>query len=239
MNPKSSIKKITRRFGVRRYSSVELLGALILLIAAMPFVDDLPHGATVESALLSLVMISAGLAVGGRRNVLLLALLLLLPALITRWTHHLFPHLVSPTVHLVFCLIFIAFVVANILRFILRATRVDTEVICAAISVYLMIGMLWGFAYMLVGICSNEAFYFAPIWNDARTMTPFNSFYFSFTTLSSVGFGDITPSSKVARMLAVMETITGILYIAVLISRLVSLYTPIGHRSPFKDSNPP
>ena len=62
-------------------------------------------------------------------------------------------------------------------------------------------------------------------------MTTFNAFYFSFSTLSSVGYGDITPVSKVARMLAVMETITGILYVAVLISRLVSLYSPIKSES--------
>lgn len=230
MNPKSSIKKITRRFGVWRYSSVELLAALLLLIATMPFVDDLPHGATLESALLTLVLISAGLAVGGRRNVLLFALLLLLPALITRWTHHLFPHLVSPAAHLGFGIIFIGFVVANILRHILNASRVNVEVLCAAISVYLMIGLLWTLAYMLVSHLTPSAFSFNSPPGEAHTMVGFNSFYFSFTTLSTLGFGDIIPVSKVARTLAAMEAIAGMLYVAILISRLVSLYAPAPSR---------
>jgi hypothetical protein len=56
-------------------------------------------------------------------------------------------------------------------------------------------------------------------------MEGFNAFYFSFITLSTVGFGDITPVSKVARTLAAMEAITGLFYVAVLISRLVALYS--------------
>ena len=54
-------------------------------------------------------------------------------------------------------------------------------------------------------------------------MKGFNGLYFSFITLSTVGYGDITPVSKVARMLAAMEAITGLLYVAVLIARLVAI----------------
>lgn len=51
------------------------------------------------------------------------------------------------------------------------------------------------------------------------------SFYFSFITLSTVGYGDITPASNVARMLAAAEAITGTLFVAVFIARLVALYS--------------
>ncbi|HVI76884.1 MAG TPA: potassium channel family protein, partial [Candidatus Acidoferrum sp.] len=57
------------------------------------------------------------------------------------------------------------------------------------------------------------------------TMKALNAFYFSFITLSSVGYGDITPATKVTRMLAAMEGITGMLYVAVMIARLVALYS--------------
>ncbi|PYL41264.1 MAG: transporter, partial [Verrucomicrobia bacterium] len=58
-----------------------------------------------------------------------------------------------------------------------------------------------------------------------RSMSGFTGFYFSFVTLSTVGYGDITPVSRIARMLAAMEAMTGLLYVAVLIARLVSLYS--------------
>jgi hypothetical protein len=55
-------------------------------------------------------------------------------------------------------------------------------------------------------------------------MDRFNAFYFSFVTLSTVGFGDVTPVSKLARTLAVMEAVTGTFYMAILIARLVAMY---------------
>ena len=56
-------------------------------------------------------------------------------------------------------------------------------------------------------------------------MNGFNGFYFSFITLRTVGYGDITPASRIARWLAAMEAMTGLLYVAILIARLVSLYS--------------
>ncbi len=231
MNPGIKIRKITRRIGVWRFSAVELLCSLVLFIVMIPFVEDIPNGAFLEPSLLTLVLGAGLMAVGGRRRVLMVGLFLLLPSVIFRWIHHVSPDLVSPAVFLGFGLVFIGFVVANILSFILRAGRVDTEVICAGVSVYLLIGLLWSMAYKLLGTVSPDAFAFTNVPNADQEMTSFNAFYFSFSTLSSVGYGDITPASKVARMLAVMEAVTGILYVAVLISRLVSLYSPLVRES--------
>ena len=58
-----------------------------------------------------------------------------------------------------------------------------------------------------------------------NTLGGFNAFYFSFMTLCTVGYGDITPVSRPARMLAVTEAVVGLFYVAVLISRLVAVYS--------------
>jgi hypothetical protein len=227
VNPGSKVRKITRRIGVRRFSAVELLVSLILFILMIPFVEDIPNGAFLEPLLLTMVLVAGLLAVGGGRHLRRIGIFLLFPSVIFRWIHHVSPDFLSPAVSLGCSLVFIGFVVANILSFIMRAGRVDTEVICAGISVYLMIGLSWSMAYKLLGTVSPDAFFFSNMPNVDQEMTSFNAFYFSFSTLSSVGYGDISPASKVARMLAVMEAVTGILYVAVLISRLVSLYTPL------------
>ena len=226
MNPRASLKKITRRVGLLRYSAIELLVSLLLLFAVTPFVEEMPAGSLVESILLSVVLISAGLAVGGRRRVLVISGLILTPTLLAKWTHFLFPNFLSPAVHLGLGLLFIGFVTGHLLRFILKASRVDTEVLCAGISIYFMIGLLWTFAYMMVGNLSPGSFSFVNDLDSEREMSSFNAFYFSFTTLSTVGFGDITPVSKVARTLATSEATIGLFYMALLISRLVSLYSP-------------
>ncbi|PYL60471.1 MAG: hypothetical protein DMF31_04465 [Verrucomicrobia bacterium] len=102
---------------------------------------------------------------------------------------------------------------------------VTSEVLCASISAYLMLGLIWTLAYWLVDrLTPGGAFSFNTNTGE-HSINGFTGFYFSFITLSTAGYGDITPVSKIARWLAAMEAMTGLLYVAVLIARLVSLYS--------------
>ena len=204
---------------------IQLLIALALFIFFAPFVEEIRGGDLIVSVLLSLVLISAVFAVASRRSTLIIALLLAIPALVGRWINYFRPELVPPAVFLTAGLVLIAFVVANLLRFVLGAPSVNADVLCASISAYLMLGLLWTMAYWLVDQLTPGAFSFNTTSGMKETMAGFNAFYFSFITLSTVGYGDITPVSKVARMLAATEAITGLLYVAVLIARLVGLYS--------------
>jgi voltage-gated potassium channel len=208
-----------------RYSAIELLITLILLFLTAPFVQDLPHGHIIEAVLVTLVMISAVLPVGSGSRTLTLALVLAPPALISRWLHHLRPDLLHPSVYFAAALVFFAFVVANLLRFLIRAPRVDGNVLCAGISGFLMLGLLWTPVYILVAQLNPGAFSLPVVAGLPSTMDGSNAFYFSFITLCTVGYGDIAPVSKAARMLSVIEAITGLFYMAVMVSRLVSLYS--------------
>jgi hypothetical protein len=220
--------RLARRFGAFRYSAIELLGSLVVLIVTSPFLEDFAGGDLVEAVLVTMVMVLAVLAVGGRRRVLTLALLLVTPTLVAKWGNHVWPHAVRPEIYLAASAVFFLFVIGHLLRFILRAPRVDANVLCAGISGYLLLGLLWVPAYLLVARATPTppgAFAIgAPPGSDG-VMRGFNSFYFSFITLTTVGYGDITPVSKVARMLSVLEAITGVFYVAVLISRLVAVYS--------------
>jgi hypothetical protein len=172
-----------------------------------------------------MVLLAAVLAVAKRKRVLIIAIILVIPAIVGRWINHFRPDMIHPAVFLVFALVLLAFVIAHMLRFILRAPVVNVEVLCASISVYLMLGLIWSIAYWLVDdLTPGGAFSFNTI-RGAETMNGFTGFYFSFITLSTVGYGDITPVSRIARWLAAMEAMTGLLYVAVLIARLVSLYS--------------
>lgn len=208
-----------------RVSTVKLLIALILLFAATPFVEELPNGDLVESGLVTLVMLASLIAVARSPRVLMAAALLVVPAIVGKWLHYLFPSHVSPHYFLVFGMAFFGFTIYRILRFILQTTHVDAEVLSAGIVVYLMLGMFWSQAYMLQAQLNPDSFRFPAIGNSERHMDGFNAFYFSFTTLTTVGFGDVIPASKVARTLAIMESVTGTLYLAILISRLVGRYS--------------
>ena len=215
---------------VRRYSAIEFLIALVLLITALPLLDDLRHGLVIEAVLLTVVLFSALLVVGASRRVLAPAVLLLIPALGGKWANHFRPDLVPPEVYLTACLLFVAYISVRLLLFVLRAPKVTAEVLCAAISNYLLLGLLWMFAYLLTARFAPGAFaYTAGPIADHR-MDSFNAIYFSFTTMmSSVAYGDILPVGRVARMLAFTQAITGLFYMAMMIARLVALYTSERH----------
>lgn len=219
----SQAPKRRRRF--RRFSAIELLVALILLIVIAPFFQDQRGGDVVEAILFTIVLLSAVPAVGARSGTLLVTVSLASLAVVGKWINHFRPDLVPAFLFLPVAIGFVAFVIVNLLRFVARAKTVNTEVLCASICAYLMLGVLWSLAYMLAVRLSPGAFSFNVPEEARHPMNGSIAAYFSFVTLSTVGYGDITPVSHVARMLAMTEAMTGSLYVAVLIARLVSLYS--------------
>jgi hypothetical protein len=222
---RQSTKQVMRRLGVDRFSTVQLLIALAVLLIAAPFVEELEGGHFILSVLFSLVLVAAVFAVAHRKRSLAIALVLATPAIITRWINQVRPDLVHPAAFLVCALLLLAFVIGHLLHFILRAPVVTVEVLCASIAAYLMLGLMWTVAYWLVDQLTPGGAFSFNTNRGAQSMNGFTGFYFSFITLSTVGYGDITPVSRAARWLAAMEAMTGLLYVAVLIARLVSLYS--------------
>src|SRR5205814_242069 len=218
-------EELLRRLRFRRFSTVQLLIALGLLFTTAPFLEDIEGGELILSILFSLVLLSAVLAVAERKRVLVIAAVLAIPAIAGRWINHFRPDLIPPPVFLVAGLVLITFVIAHLLRFILRAPSVSTEVLCASISAYLMLGLMWTMAYWLVDQLTPGGAFSFNTNAGTRSINGFNGFYFSFITLSTVGYGDITPVSRIASWLAAMEAMTGLPYVAVLIARLVALYS--------------
>jgi hypothetical protein len=188
-------------------------------------VDELRNGVLIDASLITLVLLSAVLAVGGRRRTLLMAGVLVLPALVATWLDHFQPGLVPTELTLVAAIVFVVFVILHLLSFILRAPWVSAEVLCAAVATYLMMAILWTFGYMLVARLVPHSFEFTPPADPHRSMARFEALYFSLCTLTTAAYGDIIPVSNAARMLAMMESTTGVLFLAVLIARLVGLYS--------------
>jgi hypothetical protein len=210
--------------GVFRFSVVYFLCALILNLLVSPFVDQFPGGFLVATVLMTLVFLSALLAIGGRLRTIV-GVVLVAPALLGEWLSYWQPDMLLSVMIRGSGLLFIGYVVLEFLRFIVRAPRVDFEVLCAGIATYLMLGLFWSFAYILVDRLVPDSFVFTVGPDSSHSMNNFNALYFSFTTLSTVGYGDIIPVSGVARMLAMVEAVFGMFYVTLLIARLVSLYS--------------
>ena len=139
---------------------VQLLIALGLLFFTVPFVDELENGELIISALFSLVMLSAVVSVADNRRSLIVALMIAIPTLGSRWINHIHSGLLPAHLFLVGGICLIAFVVFHLLQFVLRASEVDAEVLCASVSAYVMLGLIWTLAYWLVDIWIPGAFSF-------------------------------------------------------------------------------
>ncbi len=210
-----------------RVSAVGFLAALVLMLVASPFVDGIKGGQFYSSVLFTLVMCTGLIATGSCRR---LAFALVSLPLVAIWLNQIWPQKCPAFTFILPAIAFLAVVIASLLAFILRAKRVDANVLCVGISIYLILGLVWGLAYTFVAQISPNAFSFNTRFGTTSVMSGFTAIYFSFTTLMTVGYGDITPVADVARMLAMIEAMTGTLFVGVMIARLVSLYSATGHR---------
>jgi hypothetical protein len=113
-------------------------------------------------------------------------------------------------------LAFYTLVTATLLEHVLRPGEVDRDRIFGAACIYLLLGIGWAVLFDAIEHTWPASFDDDLHFNDLM--------YFSFATLTTLGYGDITPKTELARIVAVVEAATGVLYTTILVARLVSLY---------------
>lgn len=125
--------------------------------------------------------------------------------------------------------LFFLYTALVIFRHVLSFGPVYADRVHAALSVYILLALAWACIYALIEIVSPGAFSIVAVATDA-TARPQGAFllgdmlHLSIATLTSTGYGDITPIAPFARSMSQLEQLLGVFYIAVLISRLVGIY---------------
>ena len=118
-------------------------------------------------------------------------------------------------------LFIISIAIIELFKEIIRTKKIDFHIISSAISIYILIGIFWYLLFMLLLIIDPDSFYFR---NLNKEYLSIDMIYFSFTTLTTLGYGDITPVSYTAKMWSITEAMMGVMFLAVMISRVVSLF---------------
>jgi len=230
---------LRRRLMERRHTA--LLVAIILLFLVRPSIGDAGAGPMLFSAALVLLLVVALYTIQvdeltGERDTLLaqrrtrtiLGWALAVPAVIERIAIFIVPNAELYITGTIVWLLFIAYVTWSQLRSVLKQREVTSETISMSISVYLLLGLTWGLFYIVLSQLQANAFSLGTTTQgpaaraDKLGLFPL-LVYFSLTTLSTIGFGDITPLTLQARYAAVAEGITGQFYLAILVARLVGL----------------
>jgi hypothetical protein len=198
-----------------------LLVSLLALMVLEPFIYDRTRIKFLLDIFFTVILFTSIYAVSDKKGTTLVAILLALPKLGTTWAYNFITHPLLYVFDSIFGIIFIGYIIILILRHIFRQEDVSPEIIYGAIVVYILIGLMWVFLYCLTELLHPGSFSLAAVL-DAESKK--SLYFFSFVTLTTLGYGDITPVSDTARSLAMVEAIVGQMYIAVLIARLVGIH---------------
>ena len=109
-----------------------------------------------------------------------------------------------------------------IVRHLLSAKRIGIDEVIGGAAGYLLLGLLWAFIYLTLEVARPDSLSFPLKIKDPENFS--RLLYFSYTTLTTLGYGDLLPKSPMARMLATLEALTGQIYLAILIARLVGIH---------------
>ncbi len=193
---------------------------LLLYIFISPFLIDYPSIAIITHSLLSFTLFFSVWAVQRQQTYRSMAMLLLIPVLAIYWLglYEFIPFdLLSAYALLA---LFYILLIISFGGQLIRAKRIDLQVIYGTLCLYLILGLLWGALYSLLHDLSPGSFSGALLDPPNESLlTTFN--YFSMVTLTTLGYGDITPQSHAAAALCQIEAITGQFYIAVVVAWLV------------------
>jgi hypothetical protein len=214
-----SLGGLVRAYLRRRYTI--LFYTLLLTLLSVPVLSALKLSGILLESLLAASLLTAILPVSEVRShlfPLVTMALVWLARPVTIWLDH--PVLSAMTLGLWTLIGLVA--AAAALRFAMRATQVEAEHLYAALSAYLLAGIYFGLFYWVLEQVSAGTFTVSGKFSQTSAI------YFSFVTLATLGYGDITPRGDIARGLAIVEGVGGQLFLAVLVARLVSLYSKPG-----------
>ena len=117
-------------------------------------------------------------------------------------------------------ILIVSITIVELFREIFKTKIIDSHIISSAISIYVLVGIFWYLLFMFLLMIDPDSF---DIRNFNPEMVSIDMIYFSFTTLTTLGYGDITPVSYTAKMWSITEAMMGVMFLAVMISRVVSL----------------
>jgi hypothetical protein len=218
--------------------SVYLLVSLLILVAIAPWLTERPVGRGLWELLLTLVTVSTIHMVGIKRSQALISVLLAVPTLASLWLRQLVPAVRLSQVALALLTVFLFYTTVMVLLRVFAEETVTTDTLSAALCVYLLMGYVWGSLYGLMYLSRPGGFHMPMEWTPGReqgiaTDVPINLLtYFSFTTLTTLGYGDVLPISGSVRAAVILEAVLGHFYLAVLVARLVGLHIAGTRRQP-------
>jgi hypothetical protein len=197
-----------------------LLISLVLLLLVTPLFEGFFELTTLLDISITIIFFASLYAIGQSRKGLRIAIGLLVPVLLAMWLTY-FVHVTYLSLVGDCCLIlFFAFTIIIILSRLFKEEEVTLDVIYSAFVSFMLIALMWAFIFdILEGLSPGSFLVTQGQFEDSRI----HFVYYSFVTITTVGFGDILPVSMTARAFSIVEMVVGQIFLIVLIARLVGI----------------
>jgi len=198
-----------------------LLCLILGLLVVVPILNRFAPARIFLDIFLTAVVISMVYAISHKKGYVIAGLTLAAVTLAPVWLQYFYPNKSMAAIGMLAGVFFIAVVIANILGFMLKSEEVNREIIYAAILLYLMAALLWAFVYTFLELVDPASFNI-DLGRPEGYLLVFQ--YYSFVTITTLGYGDITPVTEVTKAFSVLEAVVGQLYMVVAVAWLVGMY---------------
>ena len=197
---------------------------LFLYIVVSPFLEAVPNANLIVQALFTTVLFSAAYTIHREGMIKWPAIALLGLTTILIWSNISGLLNISEKAIDFLLVLYLGLLVFSFGRYIFKNKRIDLELISAALCLYLLLALLWGSVFMLLEDFAPGSFTGAGLAQAESVKEEFYYFnYLSFITITTLGYGDITPQTPAAMALCQVEAILGQFFTAVLVARLVGI----------------
>jgi hypothetical protein len=202
-----------------------LLLSLLLVIVMYPVLDHGDVRRAILGALMFVPLLLSTVRLSERKGWVWPTALLMTATFLTAVANTFFPHPTLEGLKWSLLVVFFGLTVYGLFPYLKNARSVTDAHLYTAVSIYLLLGMQWFALYSTI-----DVFFPGAILQNNAAMTDRHSelLYFSLITLSTIGYGDVVPVYGEVRMLAALEGVAGVLYIAITVALLVSSYKQQG-----------
>lgn len=196
-----------------------LLISLLVMILVLPFFNELLLSKIILGVFFLFILVGISYGVHDRRHMFIFILLGLVALGLNVAAVGFKPlHIISKFLFIIFYL----YAIALFCKHIYASKVLTADILLGSICIYLLIGIIFSLIYILI-----QAFTFNSIiylTTNTPVTNPIDFYYFSFTTLTTVGFGDIVIQNGLGKSIVIIESVIGTFYIAIIVARLVALF---------------
>ena len=198
-----------------------LLCLILGLIVIVPILDRFVAARIFLDIFLTAIVITMVYTISHSKGLVIAGLCLALVIMVSSWSQYFIPNKGIAAVGMITGNFYVGLVISCILSYIIKSDEVNLETIYEAILLYLLAALWWAFTYAFLELVDPGSFNIE-LDRPQQYLSTFQ--YYSFVTITTLGYGDIAPISEVAKAFSILEAVVGQLYLVVAVAWLVGMH---------------